>query len=323
MPRILLLLLSLLAMPVHSASLREQPLRLQHDGGTLYGTLLLPGSSRPPPVALIVAGSGPTDRDGNQPQARNDSLKRVARLLASHGIASLRFDKRGVAASLAAEPDERRLSVERYAADVIAWSKLLEKDARLGPLMLIGHSEGALIASLAAPQAGAQALILIAGSGRPIDEVLREQLRQRLSPAPLAYSEHLLDQLLAGRSGMPVPDALQALFRPSVQPYLVSLLRQDPLAAFAATRMPALVLQGDRDIQVTPADAQALAGSRPGAQLAIIRGMNHVLRTADADPLASYDDPSLPLSPGLEPALLRFLVDTGMLPPSSDAPGSR
>ena len=325
MPRILILLLSLLALPAHSALLREQPVQLQRDGGILYGTLLLPGSQQPPPVALIVAGSGPTDRNGNQPQARNDSLKRLARLLASQGIASLRFDKRGVAASLAAEPDESRLSVARYRADVIAWSRLLKQDSRLGPLILIGHSEGALIASLAAQEADAQALILIAGSGRPIDQVLREQLRQRLSAAPLAYSERLLDQLLAGRSGIPVPDALRGLFRPSVQPYLVSLLREDPLAAFAATQMPALVLQGDRDIQVGVADARALASARPAVQLAIIEGMNHVLRDVgdQTDPLASYDDPSRPLSPGLQPALLRFLIDAGMLPPSSDAPAGR
>ncbi|PTU73380.1 alpha/beta hydrolase [Pseudomonas mangrovi] len=325
MPRILILLLSLLVLPAHSALLREQPVQLQSNGGILYGTLLLPGSQQPPPVALIVAGSGPTDRNGNQPQARNDSLKRLARLLASQGIASLRYDKRGVAASLAAEPDESRLSVARYRADVIAWSHLLKQDARLGPLILIGHSEGALVASLAAQEADAQALILIAGSGRPIDQVLREQLRQRLSAAPLAYSERLLDQLLAGRSGIPVPDALRGLFRPSVQPYLVSLLREDPLAAFAATQMPALVLQGDRDIQVGVADARALASARPAVQLAIIEGMDHVLRDVgeQTDPLASYNDPSRPLSPGLQPVLLRFLIDAGMLPPSSDAPAGR
>src|SRR5690606_37036672 len=134
--------------------------------------------------------------------------------------------------------------------------------------------------------------------------------------APLAYSERLLDQLLAGRSGIPVPDALHGLFRPSVQPYLVSLLREDPLAAFAATQMPALVLQGDRDIQVGVADAQALASAPPAVQLAIIEGMNHVLREVgeQTDPLASYDDPSRPLSPGLQPVLLRFLIDAGMLP---------
>ena len=324
MPRLLALLLALLALPATAALLREEPLQLEHDG-LLHGTLLLPLGAQPPPVALLLAGSGPTDRDGNQPQARNDSLKRLARLLAAHGIASLRYDKRGVAASRAAEPDERRLSVDRYVADVRAWSERLAQDARLGPQILIGHSEGALLASLAAPQSHASALVLIAGSGRPVGQLLREQLRTRLSPPLQARSTQLLDQLSAGRSGLPVPQALHGLFRHSVQPYLVSLLRQDPLAAFAASDMPALVVQGDHDIQVGPADARALAAARGNARLALIPSMNHVLRNtaADEDPLASYNDPTRPLAPGLEQALLRFLADAGMLPPSSSAARGR
>lgn len=326
MPRSLLAILFLLAWPVQAALLTEQPLRLQSADGVLHGTLLLPGGSRPTPVALLVAGSGPTDRNGNQPQARNDSLKRLARLLASHGIASLRFDKRGVAASQAAEPDERLLSVERYAADLVAWSRQLRQDERLGPLILIGHSEGALIASLAANDAQAAALVLIAGSGRPIDELLLEQLRERMPTLPRLYSEQLIRQLKAGHSDIPVPDALHALFRPSVQPYLVSLFRQDPRTALAATRLPTLIIQGDHDIQVAVEDARELASARPDARLALIPGMNHVLRetAADAeDPLASYDDPSRPLHPQLGNALFPFLEDAGMLPPSSPAQSGR
>ena len=102
-------------------------------------------------LLLIIAGSGPTDRDGNNPaDGHNDSLKKLAQNLARHGIASLRYDKRGVAASRTATPDERDLSVERYVADAEGWAGLLRDDPRFDRLILIGHSEGALIASLAA-----------------------------------------------------------------------------------------------------------------------------------------------------------------------------
>ena len=137
--------------------------------------MLLPKSERPLPVALLIAGSGPTDRNGNNPAGHNDSLKRLAQGLARQGVASLRYDKRGVGASLAAAPDERDLSVEAYVSDALTWSERLKGDPRFGELILVGHSEGALIASLAAPRSGAAALISIAGSGRPIDAVLREQ----------------------------------------------------------------------------------------------------------------------------------------------------
>ncbi len=126
-------------------------IELDTGNGQLFGSLLLPKSDQPVPVVLIVAGSGPTDRDGNNPDGgRNDSLKRLAWMLARHGIASVRYDKRGVAASLAATPDERNLSVDAYVADTVAWGEKLKTDPRLGPLILLGHSEGALIATLAA-----------------------------------------------------------------------------------------------------------------------------------------------------------------------------
>jgi fermentation-respiration switch protein FrsA (DUF1100 family) len=273
MLRVLLLILPLLAGLAQATphTTEQRPLSLQTEQGTLYGTLLLPHSDRPLPVALLIAGSGPTDRDGNNPAGgHNDSLKRLAQALAKQGIASLRYDKRGVAASQAATPDERDLSVERYVADAVAWGRLLKADSQFSRLILIGHSEGALIASLAAPAAGADALISLAGSSRPIDQVLREQLHYRLPPKLLAQSNALLDALLAGRQTQQVADELQVLFRPSVQPYLISLFRQHPAEAFARVRMPALIVQGSHDIQVDVADARNLKIANSNAELVLI-----------------------------------------------------
>lgn len=317
-----LLILLLLTMPlsfVHAQTLLTQTLKLDTGHGVLQGTLLLPKSERPLPVALLIAGSGPTDRNGNNPAGHNDSLRRLAQGLARQGVASLRYDKRGVGASLAAAPDERDLSVEAYVSDALAWSERLKGDPRFGELILVGHSEGALIASLAAPRSGAAALISIAGSGRPIDAVLREQLQGRLPPALLATSHYLIDELKAGRTHADIPEPLQVLFRPSVQPYLISLFAYDPAEAFAAVNVPALIVQGRHDIQVGIDDAEALHRAKPDAELALIDGMNHVLRIvpASAAQLASYDDPDLPLARGLLERIQRFLNDNGMLPASS------
>ncbi|WP_458129538.1 alpha/beta hydrolase [Pseudomonas sp. Z2-11] len=310
-----LALLTGLVSGLAQATVLQRPISLDTGNGELFGSLLLPKSDTPVPVVLIISGSGPTDRDGNNPEGgRNDSLKRLAWVLARHNIASVRYDKRGVAASLAATPDERNLSVEAYVADAVAWGHKLAADPRLGPLILLGHSEGALIASLAAPQANAVAVISVSGSARPIDQVLRQQLSSRLPPALMLRSNELLDSLKAGRPDADVPAQLQVIFRPSVQPYLISLFRQDPAQAFAALKMPALIIQGSHDIQVSVEDARQLKAAKPDAQLALIEGMNHVMRIVPNDvkrQLASYKDPNLPLAAELGVQILRFIGSIG------------
>ncbi|WP_313210536.1 alpha/beta hydrolase [Stutzerimonas nitrititolerans] len=319
--RLLLILLLAMTSPfAQSMTLLNQTPVLEVPDGRLHGSLLLPKSDRLLPVALLIAGSGPTDRNGNNPMGHNDSLKRLAQSLAKQGIASLRYDKRGVGKSLALAPDERDLSVEAYVADAAAWIEKLQGDPRFSSVILIGHSEGALIASLAAARQPVAALITLAGSGRPIDDVLREQLQGRLPPALLASSHYLIDELRAGRTHQPVPEALEVLFRPSVQPYLISLFRQDPAQAFAQADAPALIIQGTHDMQVGIEDARALQRSRPDAELALISGMNHVLRIVPAQPqqqLASYNEPDRPIAQALTERIMKFLDSHGITPASS------
>lgn len=296
---------------VVQATVLQQPITLDTGSGELFGSLLLPKSDKPVPVVLIISGSGPTDRDGNNTDGgRTDSLKRLALLLANHNIASVRYDKRGVAASLAATPDERNLSVDAYVADAVAWSQKLKADPRMGKLILLGHSEGALIATLAAPKSGADALISVSGSGRPIDQVLRQQLSNQLPPQLMLRSNQLLDSLKAGQVDDNVPQPLEVIFRPSVQPYLISLFRQDPAAAFSRLNIPALIVQGSHDIQVSVGDAQTLKAAKPDAELAVVEGMNHVMRIVPMDlkqQLASYKDPKLPLAAELGEKIIGFI----------------
>jgi pimeloyl-ACP methyl ester carboxylesterase len=312
MSRLFTLLLCFLALPALAAkgSILYHPINLETANGTLYGSLVMPESHKPQPVALIIAGSGPTDRDGNNPMARNFALKRLAEALAQNGIASVRYDKRGVAQSKPAAPREEDLSVPRYVTDIVAWSKKLHADPRFTKLILIGHSEGALMASLAANEAGADALITLSGSGRPIDDVLREQLATKLPPALLASSQWIMDQLDKGQMQFQVPEPLMILFRPSVQPYLITLFREDPAQAFAKVKAPALIIQGSHDIQVDIKDAEALKRARPEAKLVLIPGMNHMLRITPTDldaQKATYNNPNLPLTGELVDRMTAFI----------------
>jgi uncharacterized protein len=220
--RILLVVLTLFSGVANAASpsVLLRPIELNTPTGTLYGSLVLPKSDKPVPVVLIIAGSGPTDRNGNNTQGgRNDSLKKLAWRLAQNNIASVRFDKRGIAQSQPAAPDERTLNLDQYVTDAVAWGNLLKADPRFADVFVLGHSEGALIASLAAPAMDAAGVISIAGTARPVGQVLREQLqRNNMPPGLLQRSVELIHTLESGRTDDNVPEALQVIFRPSVQP---------------------------------------------------------------------------------------------------------
>ncbi len=290
-----------------------RPIELNTPTGTLYGSLVLPKSDKPVPVVLIIAGSGPTDRNGNNTQGgRNDSLKKLAWHLAQNNIASVRFDKRGIAESRPAAPDERTLNLDQYVTDAVAWGNKLKADPRFADVFILGHSEGALIASLAAPGMDAAGVISIAGTARPVGQVLREQLqRNNMPPALLQRSFELIHALESGRTDDNVPEALHVIFRPSVQPYLISLLRYDPAKAFAALKMPALIIQGTHDIQVDVNDARLLKVAKPDADLALIDGMNHVMRIVPMDikrQVQSYNDPNQRLSSELGDKIVRFVT---------------
>lgn len=278
---------------------------------TLHGTLTLPDAVASAPGVLILAGSGAVDRDGNLPGLPNGGLKLLAHGLAENGIASLRIDKRGIGASRGAGLREEELRFSTYVGDAVAWLDVLRAEPRVGRVALLGHSEGALVATLAAQQAEVAGLILVAGAGEPAGRVIERQLGAAGVPGPLQGSAlRIIAALEAGGTVPDVPPELAPLFRPSVQPYLASWLPLDPVAELAKVHAPVLIIQGTTDLQVTVGDARRLAASRPGLAPFLIEGMNHVLKPAPlerAANLLTYADPSLPLAPQLLSIVATFL----------------
>jgi uncharacterized protein len=257
----------------------EQAIELPTAWGKLCGTLLLPDGRGPWTAVLLVAGSGPTDRDGNNPllPAPIDNMKRLAQALAARGIASLRYDKRGVAASVYPGISEEVLRFEHLVDDAVLLAEFLSRDPRIAHVVLVGHSEGALIAALAAEDANAQALVSIAGAGSRASALMRRQIQGHL-PADLATPAlATLDALERQEAVADVPDALVLLFRPTVQPYLMSWFRYDPSEVIGALQLPVLLVHGSADVQVDVADARSLQASKPGARLEIVEGMDHLL----------------------------------------------
>lgn len=282
---------------------------LETPTGTLHGTLLRPAAEGTFPVALIIAGSGPTDRNGNNPLGVNsNTLKLLADSLAQHGIASLRYNKRGIAASRAAGLNESQLRFDDYVYDAVAWIEQLQKDPGLNQIAVLGHSEGSLIGMLAARQTSVAAFVSLAGAARPADSLILEQLREQ--PAAIRdEAQAIFAELRQGHMVDTVSPALQALFRPSVQPYLISWIRHDPSEIIARLSVPVLIVQGTTDLQVPQTEAQRLEAAAPQAELVIINDMNHVLKEAPADRaanLATYADPTLPLANGLTSSMMVF-----------------
>ena len=291
-------------------SFTEESVSLETADGTLYGTLTLPANKKQyKAVALIIAGSGPTDRNGNNPFMTNNSLQMLAHYLAEHQIASLRYDKRGIAESTDAAPAEDSLRFDNYVDDAIAWTSYLKAQERFDKTVIIGHSEGSLIGMLAAQEAAVDKFVSVAGPAQSGDQVLRQQL----SDQPEAIREPsfaILDSLAEGKTVNDVPNLLYALFRPSVQPYLLSWFNYIPSEEIKNLDMPILIVQGTTDIQVSEAEAQMLAKAVPDARLVIVEGMNHIMKEASSLKMqnaATYNQPQLPLVDEAAQAIVDFI----------------
>ena len=289
-----------------SAAPTEQAISAKGPDGALSGTLA--GPDKGAPVALIIPGSGPTDRDGNSPlgiKARSYAL--LAEGLAARGIASVRIDKRGMFASAAAIPDPNKVTLSDYADDVAAWIAAIRAKTGASCVWVAGHSEGGLVALTAAQRVkGICGLILIATPGRPLGGVMREQFHANPANAPiLPDADAAIDALSAGRDVdvSAMHPAVQRIFAPAVQGFLKSLFNADPATLAAGWHGPMLIVQGERDLQVKAADAAALHAAQPHATLALLPGVNHVLKPVASDDrganLATYADPLLPIAPAV------------------------
>ena len=294
-----------------------QDIKIRVNGGMLHGTLEIPSEEAPCPAALIISGSGPTDRDGNNPLSggKNNSLKMLAEALASNGIASVRYDKRGIGESASAMTKEEDLRFETYIDDAVRWGNELLKSKRFTGVTIIGHSEGSLIGLAACRKMDAHAFISIAGAGIPASDLLLSQLKPKLPKDLFDTAETIIDRLNHGKTTDHVPPVLNILFRNSVQPYLISWFRYDPAKELSELKIPILIVHGSTDIQMNIDNANVLAKSNSLAKQTTINGMNHILKMVSGslrEQISSYGDPSLPIAEELVEEITSFImsVDT-------------
>lgn len=271
-------------------------------------TLTDPGGTGP--IVVFVAGSGPTDRDGDSILGVSASyLRKLADAMAADGIATLRYDKRGVAGSLAPGPEDR-IVFDTFVDDldrVLDWANGAFPQRSL---VLLGHSEGGMVALRAAHRRDdISAIVLVATPGRPAGEVLRDQLRTLPDALP-ERALAILSQLEAGEHVRNIPPELLGLFRPGIQNFVISLLARQPAEDLQTLNLPVLVIGGGSDIQVGRADFAALSRAREGVESRWFAEMNHVLTDAPGDRpgnILTYADPQRPLTQGLVQTIVAFL----------------
>lgn len=293
-----------------SQNFKEQEIELNYNNVNLYGTLLT-SPANDSLVVLIIPGSGPTDRDGNSLmiKGKNNSLKYLAEDLIAKEIPSLRIDKRGIGGSADAMVKEEDLRFEIYIDDVINWVKLLTQEYRFKKVIIIGHSEGSLIGMIAAQKTNTAGFISIAGTGIPADEIIKKQLETQ----PDLIKEEVnrvFDKLKEGDTVGDINPMLFSIFRPSVQPYMISWIKYNPTHEIAKLSVPSLIIQGTTDIQVSKEDADLLHKANSKSKLILIEGMNHVFKLAplnQEENIATYSNPTLKNVPQLANEIIQFI----------------
>jgi uncharacterized protein len=293
-------------------SAMAQPEERKVDIEGLAASYMRPTSEESASTAVIIAGSGPTDRDGNNTLGlKTDTYKLLAHALAERGVASVRYDKRGVAGSAGIGLPEQQLTIRTFANDAVAVVRWADRQAPGVPVVLLGHSEGGLLALLAAGPAQAKAVVLLATPGRRLGTILCEQFSRPGIPERLSdEAKRIVSSLEKGEPVASVSAELTAAFRPSVQPFLMSVMQVDPSRELQAVTAPVLVVGGGRDAQLGRSDFDALAGARPGLATHWEPTMGHTLKPVrDDDPrqVHAYTDPTVALSEGLADRVAAFV----------------
>lgn len=272
----------------------------------VQGTLLSPKGENQPPLAILIAGSGPTDRDGNQALFKNNSLKYLAEGLAQKGIATFRYDKRVIAQINKATVQEEKMTFEDEVNDALLVVNHFKDKYK--KIILIGHYEGSLIGLLVAQKVVVSKFVSISGAGNSSATLIEEQIGKN-APQLKEESQKIISQLRKGELVENISPYLAPVFRKSVQPYLISWFKYEPAKEIAKLQIPILIVQGTNDLQVEDKEVQLLKEAQPKAQLLLIEGMNHVLKKVKTleENQQSYLNPDLPIPGELVEGIASFI----------------
>lgn len=260
------------------------------------GTILLPDGVENPKLAIIIAGSGPTDRNGNQQMINTNSLKYLAEGLSENGIATFRYDKRIIKQMKDRTLTEESIRFDDFIEDAIAVVDYFIRSKAFSNIYIIGHSQGSLVGMIAA-RGRVDGFISIAGAGQGIDDVIIDQLDNQ-APGLKDNARQAFEDMRANGLAVNYSPGLASIFRKSIQPFMLTWMRFDPKIEIAKLDIPVLIINGEKDLQVQVSEAEKLKAAKPDAQYEIIAGMNHILKKIDGDDIEnskSYNEPKRPV----------------------------
>jgi pimeloyl-ACP methyl ester carboxylesterase len=276
--------------------------------GPIDAVLTMPPNVERPPVALLIAGSGSTDHDGNGPKVKPATLKKLSEDLVARNIATLRYDKRGAGGwkPVFGRPEDFRF--KDYVDDAASLVNYLRSSGRFSRVIVVGHSEGGLVAILTAQRLPIDRLVLLVTAARRQGDLLKDQLQKKLPPDVYAPIGSAIDAIMAGQIVDPPPHGLE--IPPAMQPGIASAFTEDPIAPLKKINLPTLIVGGGRDLQVARVDFLALSTASPLAKTLWLPEMNHVLVdvTDDADDYAAYNQPGRALDPTMIDAVANFIL---------------
>lgn len=309
----------MMASAICATTAQEREVVIACDWGDISATLNTPEAGCDVAV-LIVAGSGPTDRNGNSGQSLNTyTYKMLSDNLVKSGIAVLRYDKRAIGRSRLNDPATiPNLVFGDFVDDAARCVDYLHSEG-FKKVVVAGHSEGGEIALHLAlrEDVAVDGLVLLCCPGFPMDQILNAQLSAQLVPQHVGLmvtATTIIKRIKAGES-VPVesiPQELLSLFHPSVQPFLSSSMAFDPAELMSRVEQPTLVISGGRDIQVTKENAERLmAGAKCGEHIHFEQ-MTHILKDADTNDRIQqlvnvYVNANLPLTEGISEAIIKFV----------------
>ena len=271
------------------------------------GTLLLPNKIDKPNLAIIIAGSGPTDRDGNQNLLKNNSLKKLAERLTENGIATFRYDKRIVKQMRQGNIDYN-ISFADFITDAISVINFFKTKDDFNKIYIIGHGQGSLVGMIAAKD-GADGYVSVAGAGKPIDEVIVDQINNT-APMFNEDTKRVFSVLKEGKVTDDYPLALATVFNKEVQPFMMSWMKYSPQLELKKLDIPILIINGTKDLQVSIEEANLLKAAVENTQIEIIEKMNHILVPIEGDNLEnskSYNESFRKLSLKLIDVIVEFV----------------
>ena len=273
----------------------------QHIEGTLY----TPIENETSPLVIFIAGSGPTDRDGNQSFMKNDMLKKMATFLSNNGVSTFRYDKR-IVKQIRTNSIDKNISFDDFVTD--ARSVINFFNSKYETIIVAGHSQGSLVGLLALNQS-VDAFISLAGAGKPIDQILEEQI-SKSAPMFLEDSKRVLATLKSGKTTKDYPLPLASIFSLEIQPFMTNWMQYNPIEVINKQEIPILIINGDKDLQVGIEEAKLLHEAAQNGQLLIVENMNHVLVNIEGDDLEnmkSYNITTLEIAQEVSDRMLDFV----------------